>query len=198
MEQLDFSREEPAGEKRTRSDEATSAGDNNQKKKREKLVAQKAMAIKSSAPPLREGENVEEEDDQSMDTSSDDDSGVAPIDVEADEGSYHEKKAQKAADREKYWLDMVHEPIKVHPDTTRKGKSIKYSGNSKYTIAVVDYDRNVKDPRVFTSCIKVIRNNLLKDKAIDIVPGMICKLAEDGESMLMIHSIQLKLARPHR
>lgn len=198
MEQLDFSREEPAGEKRTRSDEATSAGDNNQKKKREKLVAQKAMAIKSSAPPLREGENVEEEDDQSMDTSSDDDSGVAPIDVEADEGSYHEKKAQKAADREKYWLDMVHEPIKVHPDTTRKGKSIKYSGNSKYTIAVVDYDRNVKDPRAFTSCIKVIRNNLLKDKAIDIVPGMICKLAEDGKSMFMIHSIQLKLARPHR
>ena len=198
MEQLDFSREEPAGEKRTRSDEAISAGDNNQKKKREKLVALKAMAIKSSAPPLREGENVEEEDDQSMDTSSDDDSGVAPIDVEADEGSYHEKKAQKAADREKLWLDMVHEPIKVHPDTTRKGKSIKYNGNSKYTISVVDYDRNVNDPRVFTSCIKAIRNNLLKDKAIDIVPGMICKLAEDGKGMFMIHSIQLKLTRPHR
>ena len=195
---LDSSREEPAGEKRTRSDEATSAGDNNQKKKREKLVAQKVMAIKSSAPPLGEGENVKGEGDQSTDSSSDDDSGVAPIDVEADEGSYHEKQAQKAANREKHWLDMVYEPIKVRQGTNRKGKSIKYSGNSKYTIAVVDYDRNVKDPRVFTSCIKVIRNNLLKDKAIDIVPGMICKLAEDGKSMFMIHSIQLKLARPHR
>lgn len=198
MEPLDSSREEPAGEKRTRSDEATSAGDNNQKKKREKLVAQKAMAIKSSAPPLREGENVEGEDDPSMDTSSDDDSGVAPIDVEADEGTYHEKKAQKAADREKFWLAMVQEPITVHQDPKGKGKSITYSGNSRYTIRVVDYDRNVKDPRVYTSCIKAIRNNLAKDKAIDIVPGMICKLAENGEIMFMIHSIQLKLSRPHR
>ena len=140
------------------------------------------------------------EGDQSTDISSDDDSGVAPIDVEADEGSKEEKKAQKAADREKFWLDMVHEPITVRQDTNKKGKSIKYSDNSKYTIAVVDYDRNVNDPRVFTctSCIKVIRSNLTKDKAIDIVPGMICKLAEKGESVLMIHSIQLKLGHPHR
>ena len=38
----------------------------------------------------------------------------------------------------------------------------------------------------------------MKDKAIDIVPGMICKLAENGESMLMIHRIQLELGHPHR
>jgi hypothetical protein len=56
----------------------------------------------------------------------------------------------------------------------------------------------VRDPRVFTSCIKVISRNLTKDKAIDIVPGMICKLAGKGESMLMIHSIQLSLGHPHR
>jgi hypothetical protein len=120
--------------------------------------------------------------------------------IEVDEGgqTHEEKKAKKAAEREKFWLEMKHTPIQVRQETSKKGRSIKYHGNSKCTIKVVPFERNGKGARVFTSCIKVVRSNVTKDKAINIVPGMMCKVAGDAHNMFMIHSIELYLAHPHR
>ena len=109
-----------------------------------------------------------------------------------------EKKAKKAAEREKFWLEMKHSPIQVRQETSKKGRSIKYHGNSKCTIQLVPFERNGKGARVFTSCVKAVRSNLAKDKAINIVPGMMCKVAGDAHNMFMIHSIEPYLAHPHR
>jgi len=121
-----------------------------------------------------------------------------PNEVEEGQETHEEKKAKKTAEREKFWLEMKHTPIQVRQETSKRGRSIKYHGNSKYTIKLVPFERNGKGARVFTSCIKVVRSNVAKDKAINIVPGMMCKVAWDANNMFMIHSIELYMAHPHR
>jgi hypothetical protein len=198
MELNDSNDEICAREKRSRSVEATSAGGNSQKEKRKKLVARKNIVMNLPLPSIEIGENEGAKGGSSSDSSSDDASDDMPNDVEEGGETHEEKKAKKTAEREKFWLEMKHSPIQVRQETSKKGRSIKYLGNRKYTITVVPFERNGKGARVFTSCVKAVRSNLAKDKAINIVPGMMCKVAGDAHNMFMIHSIELYLAHPHR
>ena len=195
MEPNDLNAEICAGGKRSRGVEETSAGGNSQKKKRKKLVG---IILNPPLPSIETGENEGGKGGSSSDSSSDDASDDMPNEVEEGGETHEEKKAKKTAEREKFWLEMKHPPIQVRQETSKKGRSVKYLGNSKYTITVVPFDRNVKAARVFTSCVKALRGNLAKDRAINIVPGMMCKVAGNAQDMFMIHSIELYLARPHR
>ena len=198
MEPNDLNAEICAGEKRSRGVEETLAGGNNQKTKRKKLVARKNMVMNPPLPSIEIGENEGAKGGSSSDSSSDDASDDMPNEVDEGGQTHEEKKTKKTAEREKFWLEMKHTPIQVRQETSKKGRSIKYHGNSKYTIKLVPFERNGKGARVFTSCIKVVRSNVAKDKAINIVPGMMCKVAGDAHNMFMIHSIELYLAHPHR
>ena len=198
MQANDFNAEICAGEKRSRSVEATSAEGNSQKKKREKLVAKKSMVLNPPLPSIEIGENEGAKGGSSSDSSSDDASNDMPNEVEEGGETHEEKKAKKIADREIFWLQMKHPPIQLRQETSKKGRSIKYLGNRKYTIKLVPFERNGKGARVFTSCVKAVRSNVAKDRAINIVPGMMCKVAGDAHNMFMIHSIELYLVHPHR
>ena len=199
MEANDLNAEICAGEKRSRSVEATSAEGNSQKKKREKLVAKKSMVLNPPLPSIEIGENEGRKAAVPRTVQlSDDASNDMPNEVEEGGETHEEKKAKKIADREIFWLQMKHPPIQLRQETSKKGRSIKYLGNSKYTIKLVPFERNGKGARVFTSCVKAVRSNVAKDRAINIVPGMMCKVAGDAHNMFMIHSIELYLVHPHR
>ena len=131
-----------------------------------------------------------------MGDAGDDQSDYEEISKEERIRRHHAKKATTFATREIFWLDYKPEPVRVREDSKSKGRTIKYLSNSQYTVGVVSFERTVKDPRVYTSCIKVHRRNLLKDKTINIVPGMLCKLGDD--TFHIIHSIEVKLASPQQ
>ena len=79
---------------------------------------------------------------------------------------FHAKRAKTDAIREKFWLEQTYEPIRVREDSKGKGRTVKYLSNHRYTVGVANFERTVKHPRVFTSCIKCHRSNLVKDKTL--------------------------------
>ena len=133
-------------EKRSKSDQRTCKGGKSKEHKREKLVSKIIMPFKEKPDPLENGEDDEGNGANSSAEVSDDQSDDKEIDTEERIRRYHAKKATNFANRKNCWLDYPHQPIGVREDAKCKGRTIKYLGNSQYTVGVASFERTVKNP----------------------------------------------------
>jgi hypothetical protein len=198
MDELDSSSDERVAEKPPESDQRASTGAKKKKQKRKKRASKKSEILKEKADA---NENGEEEGGKGADSSvdaSDDHSDDEDMSKEERVRRFHAKRAKTDAIREKFWLEQTYEPIRVREDSKGKGRTVKYLSNHRYTVGVANFERTVKHPRVFTSCIKCHRSNLSRHKNINIVAGMICRLSGDNNHMFMMHSIEVQLQAQNR
>ena len=155
------SSDEVVEEKPSERDQRASRGAKQKKQKRGKLASTKSEAFKEKADAIENGDEEGGKGANSLADASDDQSDDEEISRDERVRLYHAKNATNFANHEKFWLEHEHEPIRVRKDSKSKGRTIKYLSNSQYTIGVANFERTVKDPRVFTSCIKVYRSNLV-------------------------------------
>ena len=78
------------------------------------------------------------------------------------------------------------------------GKKIKYAVNPNCLLGFLPYERLVKSPQVFVSCIQATRKNVSSDKKVYIVVGMLVELFSNEISPVLLHSIIMHQEAPHR
>ena len=166
MDQFESSSDELVAEKPSESDQRASTGAKKKKQKRKKRASKKSEILKEKADA---NENGEDEGGKGADSSvgaSDDHSDDEDMSRDERVRRFHAKKVKTDAICEKFWLEQTYEPIRVREDSKGKGRTVKYLSNHRYTVGVANFERTVKHPRVFTSCIKCYRSNLVKDKTL--------------------------------
>ena len=104
------------------------------------------MPFKEKPDPLENGEREGVGSANSSAEASDDQSDDKEIDTEERVRRQHAKKATNFANREKCWLQYPQQPIRVREDAKCKGRTIKYLGNSQYTVGVASFEGTVKNP----------------------------------------------------
>ena len=78
------------------------------------------------------------------------------------------------------------------------GKKIKYAVNPNCLLGFLPYERIVKSPQVFVSCVQATRKNVSSDKKVNMVVGMLVELFSNEISPVLLHSIIMRQEAPHR
>ena len=120
---------------------------------------------------------------------------------ERDERKAAYAKAKRIALKKKlkYWVETPHPIVEIkETHLPSLGKKIKYAVNPNCLLGFLPYERIVKSPQVFVSCIQATRNNVSSDKKVYIVVGMLVELFSYDISPVLLHSIIMHQEAPHR
>ena len=120
---------------------------------------------------------------------------------ERDERKAAYAKAKRIALRKKlkYWVETPHPIVEIkETHLPSLGKKIKYAVNPNCLLGFLPYERIVKSPQVFVSCVEATRKNVSPDKKVYIVVGMLVELFSNDFSPVLLHSIIMHQEAPHR
>ena len=99
----------------------------------------------------------------------------------------------------KYWVETPHPIVEIkETHLPSLGKKIKYAVNPNCLLGFLPYERIVKSPQVFVSCVQATRKNVSPDKKVYIVVGMLVELFSNDFSPVLLHSIIMHQEAPHR
>ena len=99
----------------------------------------------------------------------------------------------------KYWKETPHPLVRIKETLVSSlGQKIKYAVNPNCLLGFLPYERIVKSPQVFVSCVEGRRMNVSSDKKGYIVVGMLVELFSYEISPVLLHSIIMHQEAPHR
>ena len=97
-----------------------------------------------------------------------------------------------------FWFLTVHPMVELRTQATGLNKVVTYAVNSNCLLGNPPYERIVKNPQVFISCVEVTRKNITAGKKVYVVVGMVVELFSNPENPVLLHSIIMHEEAPHR
>ena len=111
---------------------------------------------------------------------------------------YAKAKSIESEKRLKFWVETDHPMVPIRPQLTGQSKSIAYAASPNCLLGTLPYERMVQNPQVFVSCIQATRKHVSSDKKVYLVVGMLVELFSNQISPVLLHSIIMHQAAPHR
>ena len=95
----------------------------------------------------------------------------------------------------KFWLQTEHPWLEIRPHHGSLGQSTKYAASRNCLLGIVPYERLIKSPQVFVSCIEITKKHS-SDKKAYLVVGMLVELFSYAVSPVLLHSIIMHQEAP--
>jgi hypothetical protein len=111
--------------------------------------------------------------------------------------AYAESKRIALAVKLKYWLETDHPWVEIRPHHASCGQSISYAASPNCLLGIVPYERIVKSPQVFVSCILATKKHAV-NKKVYLVVGMLVDLFSNANNPVLLHSIIMHQEAPFR
>ena len=118
--------------------------------------------------------------------------------AEIRKAAWKEQKLIAKNEKLKYWKETAHSWFQVREKEKGFSRSILYSVNTNYLLGFVRYERKVVNPQAYTSCIEVYRKNLVTEKKVHLVVGMLLQLFSRPDQVVLLHSIIISPESPYR
>ena len=121
-----------------------------------------------------------------------------PEECEKRKAAYAEAKRMAVEKKLKFWLQTEHPWLEIRPHQGSLGQSTKYAASRNCLLGIIPYERLIKSPQVFVSCIEVTKKHSVVPKAY-LVVGMLVELFSYTVSPVLLHSIIIMHQEaPHR
>ena len=115
--------------------------------------------------------------------------------------AYAEAKRIDAEKKLEYWLKTIHPVVHLRKQRLGLNKLIQYAASTNCLLGYPSFDRIVKNPQVFVSCIQVQFKKVSavgRDIKVFVVVGMLVELFSRPENPVLLHSIIMHQEAPHR
>ena len=121
-----------------------------------------------------------------------------PEECEKRKAAYAEAKRMALENKLKFWLVTAHPWLEIRAHHGSLGQSIKYRASPNCYLGIPPYERHIKSPQVFVSCIEVTKKSVSPNKKNYLVVGMLVQLFSYAVSPVLLHSIIMHQEAPHR
>jgi len=112
--------------------------------------------------------------------------------------AYAEAKRIALEAKLKFWLQTEHPWVVIRPHHGSLGQGIKYNASRNCLLGIVPYERLIKSPQVFVSCIEATQKSVPSNKKNYLVVGMLVELFSYQVTPVLLHSIIMHQESPHR
>jgi len=112
--------------------------------------------------------------------------------------AYAEAKRMEHEKKLAFWSSTDHPMVEIRTQATGLNKVVTYAVSSNCLLGNPPYERIVKNPQVFVSCVEVTRKNATAGKKVYVVVGMVVELFSYPENPVLLHSIIMHKEDPHR
>jgi hypothetical protein len=112
--------------------------------------------------------------------------------------AYAEAKRIALEAKLKFWLQTEHPWVVIRPHHGSLGQVIKYAASRNCLLGIVPYERLIKSPQVFVSCIEATQKSVPSNKKNYLVVGMLVELFSYSVIPVLLHSIIMHQESPHR
>ena len=112
--------------------------------------------------------------------------------------AYAEAKRIAVENKLKFWRDTEHPWVVIRPHHGSVGQSIKYNASRECLLGFAPYERLIKNPQVFVSCIEATEKSVPSNKKNYLVVGMLVELFSYQVTPVLLHSIIMHQESPHR
>ena len=112
--------------------------------------------------------------------------------------AYAEAKRIAVENKLKFWRDTEHPWVVIRPHHGSVGQSIKYNASRECLLGFAPYERLIKNPQVFVSCIEATEKSVPSNKKNYLVVGMLVELFSYEVTPVLLHSIIMHQESPHR
>ena len=121
-----------------------------------------------------------------------------PEECEKRKAAYAEAKSIAREKNRKFWLETAHPWLEIRAHHGSLGQSIKYRASPNCYLGILQYQRHIKSPQVFVSCIEVTQKSVSPNKKVYLVVGMLVQLFSYAVTPVLLHSIIMHQEAPHR
>ena len=121
-----------------------------------------------------------------------------PEECEKRKAAYAEAKSIARGKNRKFWLETAHPWLEIRAHHGSLGQSIKYRASPNCYLGILQYQRHIKSPQVFVSCIEVTQKSVSPNKKVYLVVGMLVQLFSYAVTPVLLHSIIMHQEAPHR
>ena len=121
-----------------------------------------------------------------------------PEECEKRKAAYAEAKSIAREKTRKFWLETAHPWLEIRAHHGSLGQSIKYRASPNCYLGILQYQRHIKSPQVFVSCIEVTQKSVSPNKKVYLVVGMLVQLFSYAVTPVLLHSIIMHQEAPHR
>ena len=112
--------------------------------------------------------------------------------------AYAEAKRIAVENKLKFWRDTEHPWVVIRPHHGSVGQSIKYNASRECLLGIARYERLIKNPQVFVSCIEATQKSVPSNIKNYLVVGMLVELFSYQVTPVLLHSIIMHQESPHR
>ena len=112
--------------------------------------------------------------------------------------AYAEAKRIAVENKLKFWRDTEHPWVVIRPHHGSLGQSSKYAASRECLLGIVPYERHIKSPQVFVSCIEATQKSVPSNIKNYLVVGMLVELFSYQVTPVLLHSIIMHQESPHR
>jgi len=112
--------------------------------------------------------------------------------------AYAEAKRIAIENKLKFWHDTEHPWVVIRPHHRSLGQSTKFAASRECLLGFVPYERHIKSPQVFVSCIEATEKSVPSNKKNYLVVGMLVELFSYSVIPVLLHSIIMHQESPHR
>ena len=112
--------------------------------------------------------------------------------------AYAEAKRIAVENKLKFWRDTEHPWVVIRQHHGSLGQSIKYNASRECLLGFAPYERLIKNPQVFVSCIEATEKSVPSNKKNYLVVGMLVELFSYQVTPVLLHSIIMHQESPHR
>ena len=112
--------------------------------------------------------------------------------------AYAEAKRIAVENKLKFWRDTEHPWVVIRPHHGSVGQSIKYNASRECLLGFAPYERLIKNPQVFVSCIEATQKSVPSNIKNYLVVGMLVELFSYQVTPVLLHSIIMHQESPHR
>jgi len=112
--------------------------------------------------------------------------------------AYAEAKRIAIENKLKFWRDTEHPWVVIRPHHRSLGQSTKFAASRECLLGFVPYERHIKSPQVFVSCIEATQKSVPSNKKNYLVVGMLVELFSYQVTPVLLHSIIMHQESPHR
>ena len=121
-----------------------------------------------------------------------------PEECEKRKAAYADAKRIALEAKLKFWRDTDHPWVVIRPHHGSLGQSIKYNASRECLLGFAPYERLIKNPQVFVSCIEATEKSVPSNKKNYLVVGMLVELFSYQVTPVLLHSIIMHQESPHR
>ena len=121
-----------------------------------------------------------------------------PQECEKRKAAYADAKRIALEAKLKFWRDTDHPWVVIRPHHGSVGQSIKYNASRECLLGFAPYERLIKNPQVFVSCIEATEKSVPSNKKNYLVVGMLVELFSYPVTPVLLHSIIMHQESPHR